>query len=472
VPGTQQANLCSLRGAEHCSRRRGAEHCSRRPTVLRLMRAAFAAVVLVAAVPRVTLAFDNGAPHSRLPPLGWSSWDALAAGADHPIRDFCDTVSVKAAADAYIEAGLYDAGYRHLHLDDCWAGKTRNATGYIQPDATRFPRGMKEVVDYVHSKNLTFGLYTSAGKTVCVGGRVGSQGHWKEDAQVFAEWGVDWVKMDWCGGASDVHGSYQSMSKALNESGRHIALNMCRGDLRPWGWIDEYAQSWRVTEDHSGKWSQASHGIKEGIATAMAIPREATGRPYGWNDMDMLQTGTGPASGFDPTLGPPNVTMDESVTEFSMWAILASPMLFTTPIMNCTAAASTPPVAAPPSSPCACTSRLSKADCVEGKTFGCLPNGSMWAVGCRGTFTCNGIPDVHCNVNTPDPPRNHTCKCQRSPSPAPSPSPGSPPMSSKHCKAYLNDVQRKILLNKGMSTASTTRMRAAPQSITALQGSL
>ena len=130
------------------------------------------------------------------------------------------------------------------------------------------------------SQNLTFGLYTSAGKTVCVGGRVGSQGHWTEDAATFAEWGVDWVKMDWCGGASDVKGSYAKMGRALNESGRHIALNMCRGDLRPWSWINAFAQSWRVTEDHSGKWSQPAHGIKQGIATALTIPREATGRPY------------------------------------------------------------------------------------------------------------------------------------------------------------------------------------------------
>ena len=136
------------------------------------MRAALPLLLACAALPRHQLAsaFDNGAPHSRLPPLGWSSWDALAAGADHPVRDFCDTVSVKAAADAYIETGLYDAGYRHLHLDDCWAGKQRNATGFIQPDPTRFPGGMKEVVEYVHAKNLTFGLYTSA-RMFCVGGR-------------------------------------------------------------------------------------------------------------------------------------------------------------------------------------------------------------------------------------------------------------------------------------------------------------
>eukprot|EP01048_Picozoa_sp_COSAG05_P010064 COSAG05_NODE_866_length_6876_cov_11.223255_7_plen_276_part_00 len=182
----------------------------------------------------------------------------------------------------------------------------------------------------------------------------------------------------------------------------------------------------------------------------------------------MLQTGTGPASGFDPTLGPPNVTLDESITEFSMWAILASPLLFTTPIMNCTAASSSTVAAAAtdstvaavavavpsPSPVCTCTKQLStKAECIEGKSFGCLPNGSMWAVGCRGMFTCDGVAGVKCDVNMPDPPRNHTCKCRASPSPSPSPSPphhhpSSPPMTPKHCKAYLNEVQQTVLLNK------------------------
>lgn len=278
--------------------------------------------------------------------------------------------------------------------------------------------------------------------------------------------------MDWCGGASDVRGSYAAMSKALNESGRHIALNMCRGDLRPWDWIDQYAQSWRVTEDHSGKWSQPSHGIKQGIASAMHIPREATGKPYAWNDLDMLQTGTGPASGFenlpvthlhtcafffapmtvipvrttcpsfDPTLGAPNVTLDESITEFSMWAILASPLLFTTPIMNCTSPSPSPP--SPSNGTCACTKRVSKAECIQGKTFGCLPNGSMWAIGCRGIFTCDGVDGVSCNVQMPDPPRNHTCTCQ----PPGGGGHNSPPMSPKNCTAYLNPTQRKVLLNK------------------------
>ena len=141
----------------------------------------------------VATAFDTGAPLSRLPPLGWSSWEAFGPGTEHPVRDYCDENSVKAAADAFITTGLYDAGYRHFHLDDCWSVAERVAGGPIQADTNRFPNGMKAVVDYVHSKNLTFGLYTSAGTRACMSSRAGSYGHWEEDAKAFASWEVDWV---------------------------------------------------------------------------------------------------------------------------------------------------------------------------------------------------------------------------------------------------------------------------------------
>ena len=99
-------------------------------------------------------AFDNGAPHSRLPALGWSSWVALGPGDDHPVFDYCDENSVKAAADAFMEVGLYEAGYRHLHLDDCWAAKERNATGYSYPEKDHFPNGMKPVIDCAPQKAI------------------------------------------------------------------------------------------------------------------------------------------------------------------------------------------------------------------------------------------------------------------------------------------------------------------------------
>ena len=158
-----------------------------------------------------SLAYDNGAPNSRLPPLGWSSWVALSGGdgCGHAF-DYCSDKSVRAAADAFHDVGLYAAGYRHFHLDDCWAStvnKTghnggRNATGFLEADRNLFPAGMKATVDYVHSLNLTFGLYTCAGNFTCIGKRPGSGGpydpktgitahvNYERDAATFASWGV------------------------------------------------------------------------------------------------------------------------------------------------------------------------------------------------------------------------------------------------------------------------------------------
>lgn len=173
---------------------------------------------------------------------------------------------------------------------------------------------------------------------------------------------------------------------------------------------------------------------------------------------------------YDRTLGPPNVTLDESVTEFSMWAILASPMLFTTPIMNCTTAKA--PAAAAPA-PAVCSVKLLKqlshvAKCIAGKSFGCdgdESNTTMWidaetkgsSQGCRGIFECDGVSNVRCDTNTPaggNP--HHVCRCSATPpgppgppGPPPSPfGPSSPPMTPKHCVGYLNDVQKMILLNR------------------------
>ena len=243
----------------------------------------FLHVAVTASIVAAVLAYDNGAPHSLLPPLGWSSWVALGPGADHPVFDYCDEFSVKAAADAFVEVGLFDAGYRHFHLDDCWAGG-RNETGFLYPEADHFPNGMAPVVEYVHSKGLTFGLYTCAGTETCVGHRPGSkvlthhsvprlqsnsylifyQDHWQQDASVWAEWGVDWVKQDWCNtqgsfclclhlnaqsfcihvmAGMDIKTSYQAMSSALNKTGRQIHFNMCEwGKESPWNWGNTMAQ--------------------------------------------------------------------------------------------------------------------------------------------------------------------------------------------------------------------------------------
>merc|ERR1712039_394773 len=362
-------------------------------------------------------------------------WGTTAGQA--PVFDFCDEVSVKASIDAYIATGLYDAGYRHFHLDDCWADLERNATGYLQAERDHFPNGMKPLVDYAHSKGLSFGLYTCGGTHTCVGGRPGSKDHWKQDADVFAEWGVDVVKMDWCNsqGMKPAE-TYPIMSAALNKTGRHIHFNMCEwGVDAPWTWGPAVAQSWRATGDHTPVW-ESTKGI---IAQRTAVPANEGGVPYAWNDMDMIETGNykqaAHANGRQGTM-----TATEYKTEFSMWAILASPLIVTTPIVNCsktdqingnfTPGKCVPSITAlqkdilfnqeviainQDSTPagrllssdklnakaadCKLTSKLSEAECKLGDGFGCYDgNHSMWtAKGCRGMFECDGVANVQCN---------------------------------------------------------------------------
>lgn len=395
--------------------------------------------IFASSVVSVAVAYDNGAPNSKLPVLGWSSWVALAPADAHPIFDYCDEESVMHAVDAFVELGFPEAGYHHFHLDDCWAG-SRNASGYLVPEEDHFPNGMKKVVDYAHSKGLDFGLYTCGGTFTCVGRRPGSKDHWTQDAAVWAEWGVDWVKMDWCNSqGEDIKTTYGLMSKALNASGRHIHFNMCEwGNENPWEWGDEVAQSWRMAGDHTGIWSST----KQQVANTAAIPAEYTGQPYGWNDMDMLETGNYDQAAHANNKES-NMTAEEYMTEFSMWAISASPLTVTTPIMNCSYGDSEsfqngglrfkPSRMKPGTDSCnvSLTKQHSVAPCTLGTSFGCNSTiNAMWTRdGCRGEFSCDGHPTV-CDV---DGVGTHTCFC----GPA-------PPVK---CTPWISDLQKKILFN-------------------------
>jgi alpha-galactosidase len=405
------------------------------------MRVTFAAFVGTALFGTVA-AYDNGAPNSKLPVLGWSSWVALAPGAEHPIFDYCDEESVMNAIDAFVEVGFYDAGYRHFHLDDCWASKERTADGKLQPEADHFPNGMKKLVDYAHSKGLDFGLYTCGGTRTCVGGRAGSKDHWTDDANLWASWGVDWVKMDWCNSqGEDIKTTYSKMSKAFNTSGRHIHFNMCEWGLEnPWEWGDQIAQSWRMGGDHTGIWSST----KSVIQHTAAIPAKYTGVPYGWNDMDMLETGNYDQAAHANNKES-NMTATEYKTEFSMWAIAASPLTVTTPIMNCsqgsnknirTAGLRLKPTADVREEGAMCNVSLikqtSQAHCVLDQSFGCNETEkSMWTSnGCRGEFLCDGY-STKCDV---DGDGTHSCIC------------GPPPPVK--CVPWITDLQQEILFNK------------------------
>jgi alpha-galactosidase len=252
------------------------------------------------------------------PPMGWNSWNTFACNVDE--------VLIREAADAIVASGMKDAGYHYVVIDDCWHGK-RDSLGFIHPDPQRFPSGMKALADYVHSKGLKFGIYSCAGDQTC-GGHPGSRGHEYQDAIVYAQWGVDFLKYDWCNtdGLNSV-GAYTTMSKALRAAGRPVVFSLCEwGDTKPWEWGKDVGHLWRTTGDitdcfdcevNHGAWS--SWGFLKTIEMRKGI-RTAAG-PDHWNDPDMMEVGKG-------------MSQNEDRAHFSLWAIVAAPLMAGNDVRN------------------------------------------------------------------------------------------------------------------------------------------
>ncbi|WBY08876.1 glycoside hydrolase family 27 protein [Sphingomonas sp. 7/4-4] len=239
------------------------------------------------------------------PPMGWSSWNKFA--------EKIDDKTIRAMADAMVSTGLRDAGYAYVNIDDGWQG-TRGADGRIRPNAN-FP-DMKKLADYVHSKGLKLGIYSSQGPRTCAGFE-GSYGHVRQDAQTFANWGIDYLKYDLCSGeyfyadADTVKRSYAEMGAALKATGRPIVYSLCeygRFDVGAWG-QQVGGHLWRTTGD-----------ITDDYATMARIGFDKNGKPEhtgpnGFNDPDMLEVGNG------------GMSLDEYTTHMTLWAISAAPLL-------------------------------------------------------------------------------------------------------------------------------------------------
>eukprot|EP00036_Acanthoecidae_sp_10tr_P004928 CAMPEP_0182928406 /NCGR_PEP_ID=MMETSP0105_2-20130417/15570_1 /TAXON_ID=81532 ORGANISM="Acanthoeca-like sp., Strain 10tr" /NCGR_SAMPLE_ID=MMETSP0105_2 /ASSEMBLY_ACC=CAM_ASM_000205 /LENGTH=411 /DNA_ID=CAMNT_0025066409 /DNA_START=30 /DNA_END=1265 /DNA_ORIENTATION=- len=298
-----------------------------------MMGAAVAAAVLHTAE-----AYNNG-PMTLKPPLGWQTWcSAGPCGTDH-----CFDEQIRATADAMKSNGMGDLGFEWIILDDCWHPTRTGPNNSLVPHPEFFPNGMKPVIDYVHSLGLKFGLYTSVGTVTCHGGwSPGSYGHWDIDAQTFASWGVDYVKVDYCG-ALDSPNGHRALSKALNATGRPIVLELCRGpyqtdDAHDWSYAPDVAQVWRATNDHHDDFSSTMKQV-----AAMSSKGNTAYGPYGWAYGDMMMTGGQgcPFSGQDPPyMKPqhcPGQTDNEYRTEVSLYAVLSSPMMIGTDIRNMTA---------------------------------------------------------------------------------------------------------------------------------------
>jgi alpha-galactosidase len=238
---------------------------------------------------------------AKTPPMGWNSWNKFHC-------DVSEELIMK-AADAMVSSGMKDAGYEYIVIDDCWQ-VSRDENGEIVPDRERFPHGMKFVADYVHSLGLKFGIYSSAGTVTCQR-RPGGLGHEYQDARTYASYGVDYLKYDWCGSTTqDARSSYTNMRDALYTAGRPIVFSICEwGRSNPWEWAGDVGHLWRTTGDISDNWNS----MIDIFSRQKDLARYAG--PGRWNDPDMLEVGNG------------GMTTEEYKTHFSLWCMLAAPLM-------------------------------------------------------------------------------------------------------------------------------------------------
>jgi alpha-galactosidase len=234
---------------------------------------------------------------------------------------------IKQAANAMVSSGMKDAGYRYVVIDDCWQ-VDRDAQGNIVADAKRFPSGMQALADYVHSKGLKFGLYSDAGTGTCQN-RPGGRGYEFQDARQYAAWGVDYLKYDWCNHSTqDSQASYSIMRDALKKSGRPIVFSLCEwGSTKPWLWAADVGNLWRATGDILDKWDATvkwgGMGVVQILDTVDGLQSYAG--PGHWNDPDMLEVGNS------------GMSLTEYRAHFSMWCLLAAPLMAGNDIRSMTA---------------------------------------------------------------------------------------------------------------------------------------
>ena len=266
------------------------------------------------------------------PPMGWISWNLFEGNINERI--------VKQIADAFIENGLKDAGYEYIIIDDLWQGG-RDENGRIYPDPKKFPNGMKALADYIHNKGLKFGIYTDIADYTC-GGKVGSYGYEEKDAQTFAQWGVDYIKCDYCNAPEDKNSAINRYSKFINAvraTNRPIVFAICEwGQREPWLWGAEAGGNlWRTTWDlrdtwQHGKYDSGHNGIMETLDHQAGLEKYAG--PGHWNDPDMLLIGLNGKGASSSANGADGCTVTEYETQFGLWSLLAAPLLMTCDIRN------------------------------------------------------------------------------------------------------------------------------------------
>ena len=290
-------------------------------------------IFTIALMSSFPIAKAQSASEAATPPMGWNSWNHFG--------DKVNDANVRATADAMVSSGMRDAGYIYVNVDDTWEGQ-RDAQGNIHPNS-KFP-DMKALADYVHSRGLKFGIYSSPGPKTC-GEYEGSYGHEQQDADTYAMWGVDFLKYDLCSyeskmqlwdldhpekpvsvtqqekAVATMEQAYEKMHRALLNTHRPIVFSLCQygiGSVWKWG-AKAGGNLWRTTDDIRDDYRSMS---LIGFSQAGLEPYAGPGH---WNDPDMLEIGNG------------GMTADEYRTQMSLWAILAAPLLAGNDIGNMSA---------------------------------------------------------------------------------------------------------------------------------------
>jgi alpha-galactosidase len=305
-------------------------HPARWPRLL-LILAACLALGLLAAIhhwrvramveQQVQTAVRHAAVDSRLtpkPPLGFNDWNAVHCNVSEAL--------IQQTAAAMVTNGLRAAGYRYVIVDDCWSAPSRDARGNLVADPDRFPHGLRALGAYIHSLGLKFGLYADVGTTTC-GSYPGSFGHERDDAATFASWGVDYLKVDWCHVPYALFPDYTPdevaqvlyarMSASLRATRRPMVFSVSNASdpsIHPWVWGRSVSDLWRTTPDIADTWTSILVNADENLQHG------SVAGPGHWNDPDMLEVGNG------------GMTPAEDQAHFSLWSIMAAPLILGTDV--------------------------------------------------------------------------------------------------------------------------------------------
>jgi alpha-galactosidase len=271
-------------------------------------------------------------PLAVTPPMGWMTWNYFGKSiTEKDIREM---------ADAMDSSGMAKAGYRYIIIDDGWQGG-RDKKNNIIPDPEKFPSGIKALADYVHAKGFLLGIYSDAAPLTC-GGFTASLNFEEQDAATFANWGIDYVKYDYCGAPNivvEAQDRYRKMSDAIRKSGRPMLFSVCEwGDRQPWLWAAAVGgQLWRTTYDVKDKWikrpqEKRGEGIIDNLDKNARLYQYAG--PGRWNDPDMLVVGLYGHQGPSGDLGGYGCTSNEYQSQMSLWCMMAAPLLASNDLRN------------------------------------------------------------------------------------------------------------------------------------------